>query len=144
MIMRTPIILLAAVAAFCCVAADKPAADQRGVLPTVLTQQMLAKKDSIYTLHPVKFDGQDYFVADAHLGYGVAHKHIGIYAPEEDGTFHLCLFAESWAAGSLQISLDAKTGVLELRERANSKLKGEIVFACNLKTIGTQSSTRTK
>ena len=33
------------------------------------------------------------------------------------------------------------SGVLELRERANSELKGEVVLSCNLKTVGTAHST---
>lgn len=123
---------------------DRKTDKKHGVFPSVLNKQMAARKDLRYTLNPVQFDGLDYLVADADLGDGVADKQIGIYAPAGDGTFHLCLFAESWAAGSLQISLDPKTGVLELRERAYSELKGELVLACNLRTVGTQRSTHTK
>jgi hypothetical protein len=38
--------------------------------------------------------------------------------------------------------VDKETGVLELRERAKSKLQGQLVLACNLRTIGTQHSIR--
>lgn len=149
--MRTFIIFVAVAVVHCCVAADKPAVERRGVL-LVLTTQMVerlradiaAKKDYDHTLHTVRFEGHDYLVLDVNLGDGVAYKQIGIYAPEDDGTFRLCLFAESWAAGALEAALDQKTGILELRERANSRLKGEVVLTCNLKTIGTQGSTHTK
>jgi len=39
------------------------------------------------------------------------------------------------------VAVDAKTGMLEVRERANSGIKGEVVLSCNLKTIGTPHST---
>ena len=142
--MRTPILLLVLAVVLCCIAADQPVADLHPLLPTALTKQMVESKPPPIPLHRLKFDGQDYMVSNLNLGYGVAHTQIGIYAPQEDGTFRLCLFAESWAAGSLQPTLDEKTGILELRESANSKLKGEVVLTCNLKTIGTQSSTHTK
>ena len=74
------------------------------------------------------------------LAGGVPHAWIGIYAPDKEGVFHRSLFAESWAAGKIEASVDAKTGNLELRERANSELKGQLVLSCNLKTIGTQHS----
>jgi len=38
------------------------------------------------------------------------------------------------------LTLEPKSGVLELRERANSELKGEVVLSCNLKTFGTHST----
>ena len=64
--------------------------------------------------------------------------------PDRDGIFHRSLFAESWAAGNIEVTVDVKTGILELRERANSNLKGQLVLSCNLKTIGTQHSIRAK
>jgi len=76
------------------------------------------------------------------FGGGVPHAWIGIYAPHEDGGFRRCLFTESWAAGKIEASVDKETGVLELRERANSELKDQLVLACNLRTIGTQHSIR--
>ena len=51
--------------------------------------------DYAHTLHTVRFDRRDFLTLDFHLGDGVAYKHVGIYAPEDDGTFRLCLFAES-------------------------------------------------
>ena len=78
------------------------------------------------------------------LGDSVPHTLIGIYAPHKDGRFRLSLFAESWAAFKIEASVDKKTGVLELRERADSELKGQLVLACNLRTVGTQHSIREK
>lgn len=74
------------------------------------------------------------------LSDGVPHAWIGVYAPDQDGVFQRCLLTESWAAGQITTSVDSKTGMLELRESANSHLKGQIVLACNLKTIGTRHS----
>ena len=48
------------------------------------------------------------------------------------------------AAGNMKSSVDAKTGMLELRETANSTLKGQVVLACNLNTIGTHHSIEAK
>jgi hypothetical protein len=94
-----------------------------------------------YTYTRVEFDKKAFWVADAHYGDGVAYKSIAVYAPEKDGSFRRVLVADSNRAGWLAVSLDAKTGVLELRERANSELKGEVVLSCNLKTVGTAHST---
>jgi len=121
-------------------------------LPTVLTATSIAKlqadidakRDYSHTLATLRFEGRDFVVLDIHLGYGVAYKHIGIYAPDDDGRHYLCLFAYSWAAGSLETALDENTGILELSERAYSNLMGQVVLSCNLRTIGTQTSTRTK
>ena len=72
---------------------------------------------------------------------GVAYKRIAIYAPVKDGSFQRVLVVDSNRAGWLAVALDPKSGVLELRERANSELKGEVVLSCNLKTVGTAHST---
>jgi hypothetical protein len=75
---------------------------------------------------------------------GVPHTYIGIYAPDKDGVFHRSLTAESWEAGKIEATVDAKTGILELRERADSDLQGQLVLSCNLKMLGTQHSIRAK
>jgi hypothetical protein len=94
-----------------------------------------------YTYTRVEYDKEAFWVADAHYGDGVPYKSIAVYAPEKDGSFRRVLVADSNQAGWLAVSLDPKSGGLELRERANSELKGEIVLSCNLKTVGTAHST---
>jgi hypothetical protein len=111
------------------------------LLPARLTAKAIEAKEG-GTFTKLEFAGVTYWVLDLHLGDGVPHKQIGIYAPDKDGVFRLGLFAESWAAGNIEASVDKETGVLELRERANSKLKGQLVLSCNLRTVGTQHSTR--
>jgi hypothetical protein len=101
-----------------------------------------ATKDG--TLTKLDFAGSTFWVMNVSLGYGVPHTLIGIYAPDRDGIYHRSLTAESWAAGNIVATVDAKTGLLELRERANSNLKGQLVLSCNLKTIGTQHSIEAK
>lgn len=113
------------------------------LLPARLTPKALEAKEG-GTFTKVEFAGTTYWVLDVHFGYGVPYEQIGIYAPGKDGLFHLSLFAKSWAAGNIEAMVDKETGVLELRERANSKLKGQLVLSCNLRTIGTQDSTREK
>src|SRR5262245_3831302 len=87
--------------------------------------QLAAKPDYVHTLTRIEYAGNVYWVVDMHLGDGVSYKHVALYAPEKDGSHRQCLFAESWAAGWLRVQLDDKTGVLELREAANSPLKGQ-------------------
>lgn len=78
------------------------------------------------------------------LGDSVPHTVIGIYAPDKDGVFHRCLVAESWAAFKIEARVDQESGLLDLRERAESEVKGQLVLACNLRTVGTQHSIREK
>jgi hypothetical protein len=94
-----------------------------------------------YTYTRVEFEKKGFWVADAHYGDGVAYKSVGVYAPEKDGTFRRVLVADSNRAGWLGVEFDPKTGVLELREKANSPLKGTVILSCNLKTVGTAYST---
>ncbi len=89
----------------------------------------------------VGYDKKTFWVADAHYGDGVPYKSIAVYARARDGAFRRCLLADSNQAGWLAVSVDAKTGMLEVRERANRAIKGEVVLSCNLKTIGTPHST---
>jgi hypothetical protein len=112
-------------------------------LPEQLTKETIqATKDKTFT--KLEFAGFTFWVRSINLGYGEPHTLIGIYAPAPDGIFHRSLCAESWAAGNIEATVDVKTGILELRERANSNIKGQLVLSCNLKTIGTQHSIRAK
>jgi hypothetical protein len=104
--------------------------------------QLDAKPDYIHTLSKIEYAGDVYWVVEMHLGDGVPYKHVALYAPEKDGSHRRCLFAESWAAGWLQVKFDDRSGVLELRESANSTLKGQVILSFNLKSVGTQHSTR--
>ncbi len=123
---------------------EKPSAFEDLFLPAQLTKERIAAANGVkFTKH--EYAGVTFWVGICDfLGGGVPHKWIGIYAPDKEGVFHRSLFAESWAAGKIEATVDAKTGTLELRERANSDLKGQIVLACNLKTIGTQHSIEAK
>ena len=94
-----------------------------------------------YTFTRIEYAGKAFWVADAHYGDGVPYKSIAVYAPEKDGSFQRVLAVDSNQAGWLAVTVDAKSGMLELRERANSDLKGEMVLSCNLKTVGTPYST---
>jgi hypothetical protein len=120
---------------------DKSTETFNNFLPARLTKQAIESKEG-GTFTELNYAGATYWVLDVSLGYGVSHQQIGIYAPTQDGTFHLSLSAESWAAGNIEATVDGDTGILEIRERANSKLKGQIVVSCNLRTIGTQHSIR--
>jgi hypothetical protein len=96
------------------------------------------------TFTKLEFAGSTFWLMSVNLGFGVPHTYIGIYAPDKDGVFHRGLSAESWGVAYTEATVDAKTGLLELRERANSDRKGQLVLSCNLKTIGTQHSIRAK
>ena len=113
-------------------------------LPSQLTKDAIqASKFVKFTR--LEFAGSTFWLGiDDLLADGVPHAWIGIYAPNKDGVFQRSLFAESWAAGKIRATVDAKTGILELRDCANSALKGKIVLTCNLKTIGTQYSIEAK
>ena len=118
-----------------------------GLLPPVLTREVIEQRKGLLspaTSTKLEFAGATYWVLDLHLGDGTARTRLGVYAPTKDSTFRLCLSADSWAAGNIQAKVDAATGILELRERANSSLKGQLVLACNLRTVGTQHSVRTR
>jgi hypothetical protein len=119
---------------------EKPSSFVDPFLPAQLTKEEIqASKNTKFT--KLEFAGSTFWVGIVDwLGDGVPHTLIGIYAPHKDGGFRLSLFAESWAAFKIEASVDKETGVLELRERANSELKGQLVLACNLRTVGTQNS----
>ena len=109
-------------------------------LPAQLTKEGIrAAKGARFT--KLEFAGSTFWVGLLDfLGGGVPHTWVGVYAPDKEGVFHRSLLAESWAAGKIEAGVDAKTGMLELREGANSHLKGHIVLSCNLRTIGTPHS----
>ena len=99
-------------------------------------QREATKNPSNATYTRVEYDRKAFWVAEAHFGYGTPYKTIAVYAPAKDGAFRRCLLADPNPAGNLAVAVDAKTGMLELREEANSGIKGEVVLSCNLKTIG--------
>ena len=99
-------------------------------------QQEAAKKPSGATYTRVDYEKKAYWVVEAGIGYGDPPKKIAVYAPAKDGSFRRCLLAGPIQAGTLAVAVDAKTGVLELREQARSGTKGELVLSCNLKNIG--------
>jgi hypothetical protein len=76
------------------------------------------------------------------MGFPTRVSSIAVYAPEKDEAFRRCLLADSDQAGWLAVTVDPKSGMLELRERANSDLKGEVVLSCNLKTISERRTRR--
>ncbi len=123
---------------------EKPSRFEDLFLPAQLTKERIAASNGVkFTKH--EYAGVTFWVGVCDfLGDGVPHAWIGIYAPDKKGVFHRSLFAESWAAGKIEATVDAKTGTLELRERANSDLKGQVILACNLKTVGTQDSVEAK
>jgi hypothetical protein len=75
-------------------------------------------------------------VVEARFGYGDPSAKIAVYAPMKDGAFRRCLLAGPIRAGTLAVTADAKTGMLELREQARNSTKGEVVLSCNLKALG--------
>ena len=99
-------------------------------------QQEAAKKPGPVTYTRVEYDKKAFWVAEAHFGWGAPSKKIALYAPTKDGAFRRCLLAGPIKAWKFAVAVDAKTGILELREEANSSIKGDVVLSCNLKTIG--------
>jgi hypothetical protein len=129
-----------------CAAADKekPCPFEELFLPAQLTKEKIQASNAV-KFTKLEFAGSTFWVGICDLlGDGVPHTWIAVYAPDKEGVFHRCLFAESWAAGKIKAAADAKTGILELREGANSELKGQVVLSCSLKTIGTQHSIEAK
>jgi hypothetical protein len=88
-----------------------------------------AKKPGAVTYTRVEFDKKSFWVVDVHYGDGVPYKEIAVYAPTKGGSFRQCLLADSNRAGKLAVTVDAKTGMLTLREEANSSIKGEVVLS---------------
>lgn len=95
-----------------------------------------AKKPSNVTYTRVEYDRKAYWVVEACFGYGELSVKIAVYAPTKDGSFRRCLLAGPIKAGKLVVVADAKTGLLNWREEANNRTKGEVVLSCNLKAVG--------
>lgn len=119
---------------------EKPASYVDRFLPPQLTKEEIrASKNVKFT--KLEFAGSTFWVGIVDwLGDSVPHTWIGIYAPHTDGGFHRSLFVESWAVHKIEAGVDKETGVLELRGPANREPKGQLVVACNLRTVGTQHS----
>lgn len=98
-------------------------------------QAEAAKKPSSVTYTSVEYDRKGYWVVEARFGYGGPSEKIAVYAPTKDGAFRRCLLAGPIKAWKLAVVVDAKTGVLELREMADRRTKGEVVLSCDLKAI---------
>jgi hypothetical protein len=94
------------------------------------------KQPSSTTYTRVEYDRKAYWVVETIFGYGDPSEKIAVYAPTKGGSFRRCLLAGPIKASGLAIALDAKTGVLSLREEADSSRKGEVVLSCNLKAVG--------
>jgi hypothetical protein len=98
-------------------------------------QQETAKKPSSVRYTRVEYDRKAYWLVESSFGYGDPSERIAVYAPTKDGAFRQCLLAGPIKAGTLAVTADARTGILELREEARSGTKGEVVLSCNLKAI---------
>jgi hypothetical protein len=99
-------------------------------------QRETVKKPSNVMYTRVEYDGKAYWVVEACFGFGDPSEKIAVYAPTKGGSFRQCLLAGPIKAATLAVAVDAKTGILNLREEANSRTKGEVVLSCNLKGIG--------
>jgi hypothetical protein len=99
-------------------------------------QREAAKKPSNFTYTRVEYDGKAYWVVEAIAsGYGDPPRKIAVYAPTKGGSFRRCLLAGPIKFEKLAVAVDAKTGMLTLREEADSSRKGEVVLSCNLKEL---------
>ncbi len=98
-------------------------------------QKEAAKKPSNVTYTRVDYDGKAYWVVEASFGFGDPSSKIAVYVPAKGGGFRRCLLAGPIKAGTLAVAVDAKTGMLNLREEARNSTKGEVVLACNLKAL---------
>jgi hypothetical protein len=94
------------------------------------------KKPSRPTFTRVEYDQKAYWVAESSFGWGDPSSKIAVYSPADGGAFRRCLLAGPIKVGKLDVAVDAKTGVLELREGANKNTKGEVLLAYSLKATG--------
>ncbi len=99
-------------------------------------QREASKKPSSITYTRVTYDRKVYWVVEVRFGYGDPCAKIAVYAATKGGSFRRCLLAGPIKAGTLAVAVDAKTGMLNLREEANRRTKGEVVLSFNLKAIG--------
>jgi hypothetical protein len=95
-----------------------------------------AKKPSEPTYTRVEDDQKAYWVAESGFGWGDPASKVAVYAPANGGAFRRCLLAGPIKVGKLAVAVDAKTGVLELREAANKTTGGEVLLAYGLKAHG--------
>ncbi len=94
----------------------------------------------IRTVSRIEFESKTFWLVEQDRGFGVPYKSIGLYAPTGEGSHKLVLEAESCGAGHVKPEIDATTGVLVLREHARSRLEGQVILSCNLRSIGTYRS----
>ncbi|MDY3560629.1 hypothetical protein R5W23_001874 [Gemmata sp. JC673] len=97
-------------------------------------QREVAEKPGGITYTRVEYDKKVFWVTDTHNGIGNSYKKVAVYAPKKDGTFRRCLLADLQGAVNLAVAVDPETATLELREQANSDIKGAVVLSFNLKT----------
>jgi hypothetical protein len=115
------------------------------LVPGFRADEMEAIRDRFGdSLSRLEFGGKTFWLVMVSYGYGVPYTAIGLYAPNGEDAFTLCLEAESCGAGWLKPELDPQTGVLQLREHARSTLEGKVILACNLRSVGTYQSVHGK
>jgi hypothetical protein len=116
------------------------------ILPSVVKKVGLEepKFGSLGTKTPIEYRGNTYWVATFSPGEGVPLTFVAVYAPWNDSEYHRCFYAVSWRAGNLKATINPDSGMLELREDANSTLKGQVILSCNLNSVGTQASVDVK
>lgn len=88
----------------------------------------------------IEFEGKTFWVILSSYGWGVSHYTVEVYAPTKAGEHRLCLKAQSCGAGHLETELDHRTGILVFREHARSKLEGQVILSCNLRSVGNSHS----
>jgi hypothetical protein len=96
--------------------------------------------DTTRKISRVEFGGKTFWVVLWRTGMGISYYTVGLYAPAEDGQYHLCMEAESCGAGYIKPELDEATGLLVVREHARSKLEGQVILSCNLRSVGNYHS----
>jgi hypothetical protein len=100
--------------------------------------------DTTRMLSRVQFAGKTYWVVLSYSGKGTPYCTVGVYAPTEGGEHYLCMEAESCGAGNIKPELDEGTGMLVLREHAASRLEGQVILSCNLRSVGNHHSVSDK
>ncbi|AWM37238.1 hypothetical protein GobsT_48180 [Gemmata obscuriglobus] len=103
-------------------------------------QREVAEKPGTITYSRVEYDKKVFWVIDTHTGIGNSYKKVAVYSPKKDGTFRRCLLADLEGVVHLAVAVDPRTGMLELREQANSPLKGAVILSFNLNVAGTGMS----
>jgi hypothetical protein len=75
-------------------------------------------------------------VSERKFSISVKSEMVAVYQPMKDGSYRRCLFAGPIHAGKPEWKFDVETGMVQVREQANSKVKDEVLLAINLKAIG--------